>query len=162
MIRYQILFVLCLMLLGCKPISSETSKQAASPSQQSSETNKSQTLVIDDFSQDNGRSTLGATWRGFTDQVMGGVSTGSHTFEEIDGISCIRLQGRVSLENNGGFVMISLDVTDDQQALDAGEYSGLRMTLRGNGEDYFVHLKTSQTPGHSQYYEAVRRNGRTH
>lgn len=155
MIRYLILFGLCLLIPGCKPTPSETSENNVSPSQQRPEAKKPQTLLIDDFSEANGLSALGTTWRGFTDQVMGGVSTGGHTFENIDGRACIRLRGQVSLENNGGFVMISLNVGDGRQPLDAGQYRGLRMAVRGNGEDYFVHLKTSQTPGHSQYYEAA-------
>jgi hypothetical protein len=154
-VRYLLLFVLCLMLLGCEPNSPKPAEEASSQSQQSPEPQQAKTLLIDDFSKDNGLSALGTSWRGFTDQVMGGVSTGSHSFEDIDGKRSIRLQGQISLENNGGFVMISLDVTDGQQPLDAGEYIGLRVIVRGNDEDYFVHLKTSQTPGHSQYYEAT-------
>jgi outer membrane protein assembly factor BamB len=112
-----------------------------------------QTLLIDDFTKDNGLSALSTTWRGFTDQVMGGISTGSHNFEVLHEKRCIRLKGRVSLENNGGFVMISLGTSNGQQPLNASAYKGLRMVVRGNGEDYYVHLKTNQTPGHAQYYE---------
>ncbi|MHC4206469.1 MAG: CIA30 family protein [Planctomycetota bacterium] len=155
MVRHSICSILCLLLLGCEHNLPGTVENEASQSRQGPEPEPAQALLVDDFSKDNGLSALGTTWRGFTDQVMGGISTGSHSFENIDGRRCIRLQGQVSLENNGGFVMISLKAGVGQQPLDAGQFKGIRMIIRGNSEEYFVHLKTNQTPGHSQYYEAA-------
>jgi hypothetical protein len=155
MAKHSIFIIFCLLILGCEYNLPETIENEASQSQQGPKPEQPQVLLIDDFSNDNGLSALGTTWRGFTDQVMGGVSIGSHSFENIDGRRCIRLQGQVSLENNGGFVMISLKTSDGQQPFDAGQFKGIRMMIRGNSEEYFVHLKTNQTPGHSQYYEAA-------
>ena len=49
-------------------------------------------------------------WRFFTDGVMGGVSRGQVTFPQEDGQVYARMTGRVSTENNGGFIQAALDL----------------------------------------------------
>jgi hypothetical protein len=49
-------------------------------------------------------------WRFFTDQVMGGVSTGGIGFVRDDGSSCARITGRVSTANPGGFIQMRPDL----------------------------------------------------
>ncbi len=46
------------------------------------------------------------------------------------------------MDNNGGFVQAALDLTPGSAALDASGYTGIRLVVRGNGEDYSVHLRT--------------------
>lgn len=111
--------------------------------------------LIDDFESGGGMSPLGTEWGCFTDRVMGGVSEAAHGFDTIDGESCIRLQGKVSLENNGGFVQVALPLEPDGKAVDAGGYDGIRLRVRGNGEKYFVHLRTRDTRLPWQYYAAA-------
>ena len=53
------------------------------------------------------------------------------------------MRGDVSLENNGGFVQISLDLAPDGHAVDASAWSGIEFDVFGNGEDYGVHLRTA-------------------
>jgi hypothetical protein len=108
-------------------------------------------LLLDDFSRPAGRPAVGAGWRAFTDQVMGGVSTQSVSRETLDGERALRLQGDVRLENNGGFVQVALDLAGP---LDASAFTGLRLRVRGNGERYAVHLRTRDTRLPWQYYEA--------
>jgi hypothetical protein len=103
------------------------------------------TFLIDDFSRQDRRSALGTGWQKFTDQVMGGVSEGNYGFFEIDGRRCIRLQGRVSLENRGGFIQVSLPLYEKSGSFDASDYRGVRLLVRGNGERYYVHFKSTQT-----------------
>jgi hypothetical protein len=112
------------------------------------------TFIIDDFESQNGISVIGTRWRRFTDQVMGGVSTSNHEFTEIDGQKCVLLTGDVSLENNGGFVQVSLSLSEGWGSFDASEYKGLRLMVKGNGEKYHVHLKTGRTELPWQYFEA--------
>jgi len=109
------------------------------------------TLLIDDFGRDDGRSASGALWRGFSDQVMGGVSQEQVTFEVIAGRRCLRLRGRVRLDNNGGFVQMALPLDAGGQPLDAGGFRGLRLMVWGNGERYYVHLRSPDAgrPGSS-------------
>jgi hypothetical protein len=56
-------------------------------------------------------------WRFFTDQVMGGVSTGVIAFAQEDGTSFARMTGRVSTANRGGFIQMRLDLATPPQCL---------------------------------------------
>ena len=101
-------------------------------------------LLIDDFARDDLISTLGTPWRGFSDQVMGGVSQETIALTEINGRCCIRLTGDVRLENNGGFIQMALDLAPEGQTLNASDYRGVFLVARGNGETYGVHLRTPE------------------
>ncbi len=98
-------------------------------------------MLIDDFSD-------GPTsgWRFFTDQVMGGVSTGSAVV--VDG--ALRLTGDVSTANNGGFVQARLDLPAPLPA----EASAVKLRVRGDGQRYFIHIRTTRTRLPWQYYQA--------
>jgi len=98
-------------------------------------------MLIDDFTNPGGLSRLGSPWRLVTDRVMGGVSTGRISFEEVQGRRCLCLYGDVSLDNNGGFIQVALDLSPEG-ALDAGAFEGIRLVVRGNGASYNLHLKT--------------------
>ncbi len=89
-------------------------------------------------------------WRFFADTVMGGVSTGKVDFVEEGAVGYARLTGTVSTRNNGGFIQIrmALPTTPPSDA------TGVRAVVRGNGQDYFVHLRTSGTMLPWQYYQA--------
>ncbi len=112
-------------------------------------------LLIDDFTRTDGRSALETEWQTFTDQVMGGVSRGSASRDTLAQRPCLRLRGEVSLENNGGFVQVALSVRRQSQPLDAGTFSGIRLTATGNGETYYIHLRTGDTLRPWQYYQAA-------
>ena len=89
-------------------------------------------------------------WRFFTDQVMGGVSTGGVTFAQEDGQAFARMTGRVSTANRGGFIQMQLDLATPPPE----GTTGVRMIVRGNGQRYFVHLRTGGTLLPWQYYQA--------
>ena len=111
-------------------------------------------LVIDDFCRNDLISTLGTPWRGFSDQVMGGVSRETMALTEIDGRRCLRLTGDVRLENNGGFIQMALDLAIEGQPLDASSCAGVLLVARGNGESYGVHLRTPDCLRPWQSYRA--------
>ncbi|MBN2430242.1 MAG: CIA30 family protein [Acidobacteria bacterium] len=111
-------------------------------------------FIIDDFSLESGMSLLGTRWVGFTDQVMGGVSSARYGVMEEEGRRFLRLQGRVSLENNGGFVQVALSLVNDGRVFDASAYTGIRLRVRGNGEGYYIHLRTRDCLLPWQYYAA--------
>lgn len=114
----------------------------------------SERLLLDDFQDDDGLSTLGYPWRAMTDRVMGGVSDVNATLEEVDGRRCIRMRGDVRLENNGGFVTIGLDLADRGEAFNANDYDGVYLWVYGNGEDYSLHLRTPAARRPWQSYRA--------
>ena len=74
---------------------------------------------------------------------MGGVSHGAMTVDEIEGETCVCLRGQISTENNGGFVQLLADLTTSR-CTDYDRNSGLLLRVRGNGEIYNAHLKTSE------------------
>jgi hypothetical protein len=114
----------------------------------------SEERLIDDLTGPDGRSALGTNWQFFTDRVMGGVSRGSAALDTLQGRACIHLRGQVSLENNGGFVQVALPLGRQGEVLDASEYAGVRLMVRGNGDEYYVHLRTRDTRLPWQYYQA--------
>ncbi len=99
-------------------------------------------MIIDDRSTGSSVSNLGGEWRLITDQVMGGVSTGSLTLDGYLGRECLRIKGQVSTRNNGGFVQIALDLNADK-SFDASAYEGIMLDVAGNNEQYNLHLRTS-------------------
>jgi len=99
-------------------------------------------MIIDDRSSGSLTSTLGTEWRLFTDRVMGGVSRGTLTLDTFKERSCLRMQGDVSTEQNGGFVQIALSLSDNS-IFDASAYAGIEIEVAGNNEVYNVHFRTS-------------------
>jgi len=110
-------------------------------------------MLIDDFSTADLTTPLGTQWRSFSDQVMGGISRGAVARITLDGRPCLRLTGEVRLENNGGFIQAALDLGPRGEVLDASGYTGLRLSVRGNGEQYSVHIRT---PDNSRPWQSYR------
>jgi hypothetical protein len=86
------------------------------------------------------------SWRYFADTVMGGVSSGAAATEG----DAIRLTGTVSTANNGGFIQARSELADGLPAA----AQGLVLRVRGNGQRYFIHLRTRATRLPWQYYQA--------
>ena len=99
-------------------------------------------LIIDDRSSGNLTSNLGIEWRLITDQVMGGVSNGNLTLDTYKDKDCLRLQGDVSTDNNGGFVQMSLPLSKEE-TFDASVYAGVELQVAGNNEAYNIHFRTA-------------------
>jgi hypothetical protein len=99
--------------------------------------------IIDDLSLEPPLATIGTNWQLFTDTVMGGVSKATMFRETVDGRPAIRLRGNVSLENNGGFVQISLGFRPEGGPIDASSWNGIELDVLGNGEEYGVNLRTT-------------------
>jgi hypothetical protein len=108
------------------------------------ETMGPKSAVIDDLSRELPDSAIGTRWQLFTDRVMGGVSTGTMVRETVAGQPAIRMLGDVSLENNGGFVQISIDLAPDGKAVDASPWQGVELDVFGNREEYGIHLRTEE------------------
>lgn len=98
--------------------------------------------IIDDLATAPHRASTGAAWQLVSDTVMGGVSDGRMSLETIAGRRALRLQGRVSLENNGGFLQLALDLAPDGGSVDASGWTGLEIDVLGNGASYNLHLRT--------------------
>lgn len=92
---------------------------------------------------------FGNSWELITDEVMGGKSKGDFTIIENDNNFFYRLEGDVSTENNGGFIQFRSDVLIKDQP-----FRGIRFKVRGSGDEYFIHIRTSFTFLPWQYYSA--------
>ncbi|HEY7802944.1 MAG TPA: CIA30 family protein [Orrella sp.] len=94
-------------------------------------------------------------WEFIADTVMGGVSSGNVQFLTQDGQSFLKLSGMVSTANNGGFIQarLPLDQTATKQLPETAQ--GIWLKTRGNGQKYFVHVRTSGTLLPWQYYQAT-------
>ena len=78
-------------------------------------------------------------WNLVTDQVMGGVSVGKLSVEEIEGFKCYRMIGEVSTKNNGGFIQIRTKLNPEIYSKD---YKGVYIKVYGNNNNYNLHLFT--------------------
>lgn len=89
-------------------------------------------------------------WRFFTDQVMGGVSSGALHFDHDDNRNWARMTGAVSTANNGGFIQM-------QHRLDAplpASVAGVRLIARGNDQRYYIHLRRTGASAPTAFYRA--------
>lgn len=114
---------------------------------------RSEYLILDDRSRNTAESSVGTAWRLVSDTVMGGVSQGGLVVSHVQGRPCLRMTGRVSLDNNGGFIQASLDL-GTEGILDASAYLGFEIDVCGNGETYNLHLRTADTLRPWQSYRA--------
>ena len=92
--------------------------------------NISNKLIVDFSESDESKN-----WRVVNDGVMGGLSQGRI---EITQNSTAIFQGKVSLENNGGFTSIHTIPRD--YGLD--NYEGLAVHIKGDGKTYQLRLRT--------------------
>ncbi len=86
---------------------------------------------------------------------MGGMSSGTLTRGIVRGRECWRLQGEVSLENNGGFLQTALDLVPGSGTFDACTWTGVEIDVLGNGEPYNCHLRTADVCRPWQSYRAT-------
>lgn len=91
-----------------------------------------------------------ARWAYFADTVMGGVSSGRVEYKKDTEGAFARLSGRVSTENNGGFIQIRSRLYGSPPE----DSQGIRLKVRGNNQPYYVHLRTRGTRLPWQYYQA--------
>ena len=90
-------------------------------------------------------------WCFVTDKVMGGVSEGTFEKRESSDIPHYNMQGNVSTKNNGGFIQFRTQVENHPKDK---RYKGIRIKVRGNNEEYALHLRTKYLFLPWQYYQA--------
>jgi hypothetical protein len=89
-------------------------------------------------------------WSYVSDQVMGGISQGQLVFKTEEGESYAHMTGQVSTENNGGFIQFRSSIPKGTTA----SASGVTLKVRGNSQQYYIHLRSSGTLLPWQYYQA--------
>ncbi|MDB4847691.1 CIA30 family protein [Candidatus Pseudothioglobus singularis] len=99
------------------------------------------------FNADSGR-----YWQYVSDRVMGGVSDGKVNLEQDGEMYYARLTGNVSTANNGGFIQLRASVSFANSEKDGENLKGVRLNARGNGETYYIHIRTNESWSPSDYY----------
>jgi hypothetical protein len=79
---------------------------------------------------------------------MGGVSNGSAEFKGNGSDKFIRLVGEVSTANNGGFIQVRSAIPREI----AKGKTGIKIKVKGNGEQYYLHIRNSSTRLSWHYY----------
>ena len=90
-------------------------------------------------------------WNFVADTVMGGVSSGEVLLGKDGSETFASMIGNVSTENNGGFIQFRSNL---DERLDKG-VKGVYLKVKGNGEKYYIHLKTRGTMLPWQYYQSA-------
>ena len=91
-------------------------------------------------------------WCFVSDKVMGGVSEGSFQTIVEGNDAHYNMQGNVSTENNGGFLQFRTKISNHPKNK---LYKGIRIQVRGNNEEYAVHIRTKYLLLPWQYYEST-------
>ncbi len=87
-----------------------------------------------------------------TDAVMGDVSCGTIDEETLHSRKALRMRGKVSTENNGGFLQITLDFDPKTEPFDASFFTGVEIDVLGNNQNYSAHLLTAELSRPQQSY----------
>lgn len=104
----------------------------------------SQGRTIEDFT-----SNPETRWSFFADTVMGGKSAGRAQFLQNTDTDFAKLSGTVSTANNGGFIQMRANFSENPPE----NSTGIRIIVRGNSQRYFIHLRTRGTIMPWQYYQ---------
>ncbi len=115
-------------------------------------------MIIDDMTNQSGKpdeefcESGNAKWCFVTDKVMGGLSKGSLEVIREGNNYFYRMTGELSLENNGGFIQFRTKI--ENHPADKS-FEGVRMRIRGNNQEYAVHIRTKYLMLPWQYYQSV-------
>ena len=105
-------------------------------------------MILDNL-KSPGRTSQGQSWSFFTDGVMGGLSEGQAIISSEDNVSCYKMTGDVTTQNNGGFIQIRTAINP---VINANQYEGIYLKVKGNNKVYSIHIRTSLTLAPWQYY----------
>ena len=115
-------------------------------------------MIVDDMKNQSGLpdeefcESGNAKWCFVTDKVMGGISEGSLEFKKESDTYFYRMTGDLSLENNGGFIQFRTKIEDHPRGK---SFKGIRLRVRGNNNEYTVHIRTKYLFLPWQYYESA-------
>ena len=115
-------------------------------------------MIIDDMKNQSGApdeefcESGNAKWCFVTDKVMGGISEGSLEFKKEEDAYFYRMTGDLSLENNGGFIQFRTKLENHPKGV---SFKGVRLRVRGNNNEYTVHIRTKYLFLPWQYYESA-------
>ncbi len=125
--------------------------------------------LIDDFSAEGSPSKFGTRWEFLSDQAVGGASRGKIGFVKQDDRSCMHLTGSVSGQGGGGptagsaltngYIQATLSLGPGRRTLDARNFTGLKLSVKGNGQSYALFLQASDTRQQGGYEASFTTDG---
>ena len=101
--------------------------------------NSNELIMLDDFDP-----SPKVEWNFVADSVMGGVSSGEVLLGSDGSETFASMIGNVSTENNGGFIQFRSNLDER-----------LDKKVKGNGEKYYIHLRTRGTMLPWEYYQSA-------
>ena len=102
------------------------------------------------FTEENAR-----YWQYISDQTMGGTSDGQAILEKDGEMLFARLMGNVSTANNGGFIQIRTTFSFVDLINSDKNLLGVRLNTKGNGETYYIFIRTSEDSSYRDFYSAT-------
>ena len=93
-------------------------------------------------------------WKYISDRTMGGISDGEAVLEQDGEMFFARLTGNVSTQNNGGFIQLRSTFSFANFQTDRKKIKGVRLNVRGNGETYYIFIRTDETNSYGDFYLA--------
>ena len=91
-------------------------------------------------------------WQYISDRTMGGISDGQAVLEQDGEMYFARLTGNVSTKNNGGFIQLRSRFSFADFEKDNKKIRGVRLNVKGNGETYYIFIRTTETSSYSDFY----------
>ncbi|PIQ23577.1 hypothetical protein COW36_13990 [bacterium (Candidatus Blackallbacteria) CG17_big_fil_post_rev_8_21_14_2_50_48_46] len=111
--------------------------------------------LLDDFSREDEVSLFGTEWFVFSDQVMGGISQAQASHQQSPDGPLLHFGGKISLENQGGFIQLALPLIHSRYLFDARHFRGVHLLARANQrEGWYIHLRTKELSMPWQHYRA--------
>lgn len=80
-------------------------------------------------------------WKTITDNVMGGISSGSASIQN----GVLHFSGKISLANNGGFAM----VRSEMEPFETSEFNAFKLRVKGDGKQYQFRIKIHAQQKHA-------------
>ena len=93
-------------------------------------------------------------WSYISDRTMGGISDGKAFLEQEEDFFFARLTGNVSTKNNGGFIQLRSRFSFADFEKGNEKFKGVRINVRGNGETYYIFIRTKKTQSYRDFYLA--------
>lgn len=150
--RFQVVLMTALGLNVAAVVMAGLGEAGKATEMRSTGSTAATSLLIDDFSPDQGDGAGGSRWE-IVRELGGRTPAGQAELAEAEGRTSLHVTGRVTT-GPAGAIQARRSLIARRRPLDGHLYAGVRLTVKGNGETYAVQLRTRDTRHPKQYYQA--------